>query len=126
MPIRLCGVRLPSDRLTAFDVPDEEGAKKYAAGAEKPLAINRPTKELVDAAREAVAADQDATKVLRETAIETEMETSFNTGVSTAIDTRSLNVQTTGSRRQSLASEAAAPRHNVGLRRAGQAPDGLQ
>jgi DNA segregation ATPase FtsK/SpoIIIE-like protein len=99
----------------------------YPAGADKPLAIHRPTKEIVDAAREAVIADQEATKVLRETAIETEGESSFNTGVSTAVDAQSLNVQPVDVRRPSNASiRSVNHRHNVGLRRAGQAPDGLQ
>lgn len=100
----------------------------YPAGADKPLAIHRPTKEIVDTAREAVIADQEATKVLRETAVDNEMETSFNTGASTAVDTQSLNVQPVDMRRPSNASanRHQAHAHNVGLRRAGQAPDGLQ
>jgi len=99
----------------------------YPAGTDKPLAINRPTKEVVEAAREAVMADQEATKVLRETAPPTDLETSFNTGVSTAVDSHSLNVQPVDVRRSSNASiRSVNHRHNVGLRRAGQAPDGLE
>jgi hypothetical protein len=99
----------------------------YPAGADKPLAIYRPTKEVVDAAREAVIADQEATKVLRETSETNEMETSFNTGFSTAVDNQSLNVQSADVRRPSNTSiRQTAHAHHVGLRRAGQAPDGLQ
>ena len=101
----------------------------YPAGADKPLAIHRTTKEIVDTAREAVIADQEATKVLRETSVvDSEMETSFNTGASTAVDTQSLNVQPVDVRRPSNASASrqTSHAHNVGLRRAGQAPDGLQ
>jgi hypothetical protein len=39
----------------------------YPAGAEKPLSILHPTKEVVEAARELVSADHDAVKVLRDT-----------------------------------------------------------
>lgn len=99
----------------------------YPAGAEKPLSLYRATKEVVDAAREAVIADQEATKVLRETSQATEMETSFSTGFSTAVDNRSLNVQPADVRRPSNTSvRQTAHAHNIGLRRAGQAPDGLQ
>lgn len=99
----------------------------YPAGADKPLAIHRPAKEIVDLAREAVLADQEAMKVLRDTAVDSEMETSFNTGISTAVDAQSLNVQQVDTRRPSNASvRNVGQRHNVGLRRAGQAPDGLQ
>jgi hypothetical protein len=39
----------------------------YPAGADKPLNIRRPTREEVDAAREAVIADREAVQVLRDT-----------------------------------------------------------
>jgi hypothetical protein len=39
----------------------------YPAGTEKPLNIRRPTKEEVDAAREAVIADREAVQVLKDT-----------------------------------------------------------
>jgi hypothetical protein len=39
----------------------------YPAGADKPLNIRRPTREEVDAAREAVVADRAALQVLRDT-----------------------------------------------------------
>lgn len=38
----------------------------YPAGADKPLSILHPTKEIVEASRERVSADQDAVKVLRD------------------------------------------------------------
>jgi hypothetical protein len=38
----------------------------YPAGADKPLSILRPTAEVVEAAREGVAADKDAVKILRD------------------------------------------------------------
>jgi hypothetical protein len=98
----------------------------FPVGAEKPLSINRPTRETVEAAREAVIADQEAAKILREPIGGSEMDTSSITAVSTAVDPQ-LGVQTGDLRRSSNASiRNVGQRHNVGLRRAGQAPDGLQ
>jgi hypothetical protein len=38
----------------------------FPAGADKPLSILRPTTEVVEAAREGVAADKDAVQILRD------------------------------------------------------------
>jgi DNA-directed RNA polymerase beta' subunit len=94
------------------------------AGAEAPLKINRPSKEVVDTAREAVIADQEAVKVLKGE----EQDGNLTSGTSTAVDD-SLHVQGGDAiRNASIGSirSAMQQRHNVGLRRAGEAPDGLQ
>ncbi|KIW04597.1 uncharacterized protein PV09_04345 [Verruconis gallopava] len=103
----------------------------YPVGSDKPLAIHRPTKEIVEAAREAVIADQEALKVLKETLIESDQDESTEIGVSSSVNTLGLNVQVAESRRHSRASmesrrSASNTRHNIGVRRAGQAPDGLE
>jgi hypothetical protein len=95
----------------------------YPVGADKPLSIHRPTKEVVEAAREAVIADQEAIKVLKEIPQNlgaSEQDMSFNTVVTTVADSQSLNVQATDGRRASTESRRsmAQLRHNVGLRRA--------
>jgi hypothetical protein len=104
----------------------------YPVGSDKPLAIHRPTKEVVEAAREAVIADQEALKVLKDMPQDlsnADQDISFNTGASTAVDEHSLNTQGADDlRRGSIVSRRSfdQTRHNVGLRRAGQAPDGLE
>ncbi len=104
----------------------------YPVGSDKHLAIHRPTKEVVEAAREAVIADQEALKVLKGTPQDpssADQDDSFNTGASTAVDSHSLNAQGADDiRRSSTFSRRSIEqtKHNLGLRKAGQAPDGSE
>jgi hypothetical protein len=88
----------------------------YPAGADKPLSILRPTAEVVEAAREGVAADKDAVQVLKEIAVEENEQGGM--GHSTGSDT----IGPQGEQRLSIDSRRSFDprRPALGLRRAGQ------
>jgi hypothetical protein len=88
----------------------------YPAGAEKPLSILRPTAEVVEAAREGVAADRDAVRILRDDITAAEEAVELGLASSTGIELAATQSQ----QRRSIDSQRSFdPRKPaLGLRRA--------
>jgi len=101
----------------------------FPVGAEKPLAIRRSTKEVVETSREGVVADRNAVQVLQEEHGNEPADNSFVTSASTAIEARSFDGQ---QNRASLSVDSRGSfggygrSQNVGLRRTSLRPEGLE
>jgi hypothetical protein len=91
----------------------------FPAGADKPLSILRPTTEVVEAAREGVAADKDAVQILRE--INTAAEEAVELGIAQSTGIETDGTQQTQQRQSIDSRRSFDPRRPaLGLRRAGQ------